>query len=524
MPLLAAVPVLSGIVLLVVLRWPASRAMALTGLLTAAVALWTWQVPAQHVAAATVEALFIAANVLFILFGALLLVAQLRAAGALARMRQWIGGLSPDQRIQAILVAWVMGGFFEGAAGFGTPAAITAPFLVALGFRPLQAVVLALVGDSNAVMFGAVGTPVVVGMAGALVGVEDSLAAAAAVGARAALYDTAFGYLMPAMLVLVLTVGEEGRAGWRSGRQAVPFAIVVGAAHLATAAAVARFLGPELPSLLGPAAGLAAALALLRLGWLVPSKPWRIAGEEDMAQQPPTRVGLARALSPYLLLIVLLAASRARQWPLGEWLRAATLSVEDLFGSGIDAALQPLWSPGFVFLLVALFCLPWFGMPRAALAASAKSAGAVALKALVALAASLVTVRIFLHSGTNAAALEAMPIVLAELMARAAGGAWPFFAPWLGALGAFIAGSATFSNMLFGGVQQAIAAAQALDARSILALQALGAAAGNMICVHNVVAAAAVVDLIGREGAIIRRTILPMTVYLLLLGALAMLL
>jgi lactate permease len=128
-----------------------------------------------RVLASFVEAGAITLGVLLILFGALFLVEQLRAAGAVRAIERWLGSLSPDPRLQVLLVAWLLGSFFEGAAGFGTPAAITAPLLVALGFSPLLAVVLALVGDSVAVSFGAVGTPVLVGMARGLAGAGASV-------------------------------------------------------------------------------------------------------------------------------------------------------------------------------------------------------------------------------------------------------------------------------------------------------------------------------------------------------------
>jgi lactate permease len=385
------------------------------------------------------------------------------------------------------------------------------------------------VGDSVAVVFGAVGTPLVVGMAEALAGLEAPQAAPAPaeVGLRAARYDVLVGSLMPVLLVLTLTLGARGRRGLAEGLGAAPFALGVGLAHLATAALVAQLLGPELPSLLGPLAGLAVALLLLRTGWLLPRSPWSLPeeGAREAALPGPSAGGagalsLARAVGPYVLLVALLALSRARGLPLGGWLRAWTLGWEDILGTGIRATLQPAWSPGLLFVLVGLLSVPWFRARAASLAASAGSASRVSLRAGVALLAAIGTVRIFIHSGVNTEGLAAMPLVLADVAASGAGRIWPLLAPWLGALGSFIAGSATFSNMLFGGVQHAIATARGLDSLNILALQAMGAAAGNMICIHNVVAATAVVNVVGREGEVIRRTFGPLVVYLLLAGLL----
>ena len=113
-----------------------------------------------------------------------------------------------------------------------------------------------------------------------------------------------------------------------------------------------------------------------------------------------------------------------------------------------------------------------------------------------------------------------MPIALADGVAALAGSAWPIFAPFIGGLGAFVAGSNTVSNMMFSLFQFGVGERIGVDPTWIVALQAVGGAAGNMICVHNVVAASAVVGLVGKEGAVIRLTLLPFLYYALLPGAL----
>ena len=523
--LAAAAPVLLPLLLLAALRWPAARAMAVTALATAGLALAAFRVPPLRVAAAAIEGAVIALSILLILFGALLLSAQLAAGGAIRRIEGWLAAQSGDPRVQALLVAWLLGSFLEGAAGFGTPAAITAPLLVALRFPPVLAVVVALVGDSVAVVFGAVGTPLLVGMEEALAPLGPGVPGAAAIGRRAAGLDLIAGTMMPALLVMTLCIAAAGRAGLGPGGRAVPLSLAIGLAHTLATFAAASTLGPELPSLIGPAVGLGVALLLVRRGWLVPRAPFHLPPGEAAAEvvtRAPERPlpSLALALLPYGLVVLLLATSRARALPLGSWLRAVELAVPDLFGTSVGASLQPLYSPGFLFALVALAAVPLLGASAASLRDSASRSLAIGLRAAPALVAALVAVRIFLRSDVNAAELPAMPLVLARLAADATGAAWGPFAPWLGALGSFLAGSATFSNLLVAPVQHAVAGLHGLDATTVLALQAMGAAAGNMVCVHNVVAAAAVVNVTGREGDVIRRTFWPMAVYLTIAGAL----
>jgi lactate permease len=141
----------------------------------------------------------------------------------------------------------------------------------------------------------------------------------------------------------------------------------------------------------------------------------------------------------------------------------------------------------------------------------------------MALLFAVALVRVFIDSGLNGSGLESMPIYLANQLASAVGGAWPFFAPVVGAMGAFVAGSNTVSDLMFGVLQFSVAAAAGLPVVMVLALQAVGGAAGNMITVHNVVAASATVGLVGKEGTLIRITLIPMIIYLLVAGLVGML-
>ncbi len=129
-------------------------------------------------------------------------------------------------------------------------------------------------------------------------------------------------------------------------------------------------------------------------------------------------------------------------------------------------------------------------------------------------------VQVFINSGGGAAGFERMPIVLADGVATLAGAAWPIFSPFIGGLGAFVAGSNTVSNMMFSLFQFGVGERIGVSPTWVVALQAVGGAAGNMICVHNVVAASAVVGLSGKEGAVIRMTLVPFFYYALLPGSL----
>jgi lactate permease len=521
---IAAIPILLALWLLVGMRWPARIAMPICAGSTILVAWWLWRVPAVRIAAAMVEAGGVTLSILLIVFGALFFLEVLRQTRAIVVLQRSVSGLSGDARIQAVLVGWTLGSFLEGSAGFGAPAAITAPLLIGLGFRPVQAVVVALVGDSTAVSFGAIGTPM-------LIGFGQGLAQAAGaptvdeIAVRIATLDLWLGTLMPAMVVVTLLVTSAGSAGWRLALPALPFACLVGFTQALTSYAIVVALGPELPSLIGPLAGFAVACVLLRFRWLVPKPSAALAdlkatpADTDRDARYPS---IGRSLAPYLLLVFLLVLTRMRALPIGGWLSAVSLGVEDVWGTGISAQLQPLYSPGTIFVLCTLVSGYFLAADWRGLATAARSAGQTTLKTALALVASIITVRVFLQSGGNAGGLQSMPLVLADGLAQVFGGLWQGMAPCVGSLGSFMSGSATFSNMLFALLQFKIATELGYDATTILALQGIGAAAGNMTCIHNVVAACAVAGTLGEEGNVIRKTAWPMFAYLGLAGLLGL--
>jgi len=145
--------------------------------------------------------------------------------------------------------------------------------------------------------------------------------------------------------------------------------------------------------------------------------------------------------------------------------------------------------------------------------------GKTMISASTALIFTVPMVQVFLNTGGGTAGFDKMPIELANGVAALAGDYWPLFSTFIGGMGAFIAGSNTVSNMMFSLFQYNVGSNIGVDSTWIVALQAVGGAAGNMICVHNVVAASAVVGLVGKEGAVIRKTIFPFTYYALLSGA-----
>ena len=162
--LLALAPLLVVFLLMVVLGRSAKLSMGTAYVVTALLALFVWNTQGTVVAAATVNGLITAVTLLFIVFGAVLLLNTLKFSGALVAIRQGFMDISPDRRVQVIIVAWLFGSMIEGSSGFGTPSAVGAPLLLALGFPAMAAVMSVLIIQSTPVSFGAVGTPMLVGV------------------------------------------------------------------------------------------------------------------------------------------------------------------------------------------------------------------------------------------------------------------------------------------------------------------------------------------------------------------------
>ncbi|WP_326510552.1 L-lactate permease [Aeromonas caviae] len=538
--LVAFSPILVAAVLLVGLNWPAKRAMPVAFLLTVFIALWGWQMSPTRVFASTLQGLVITVTVLWIVFGAILMLNTLKHTGAITAIRGGFTNISPDRRIQAIIIAWCFGAFIEGASGFGTPAAIAAPLLVAIGFPALAAVLLGMMIQSTPVSFGAVGTPILVGINKGLdnQAIGQTLSAGGSswdiylqqVTTNVALIHATVGTLMPVLMVMMLTRFFGRNRSWTEGLSILPFAIFAGLAFTVPYALTGMLLGPEFPSLIGGLVGLALVVTAARAGFLVPKNSWDFAPENewpaewlgslklDLKEAAGRPMSLMLAWLPYVALALLLVASRVSP-EFKASLLSVSLAFTDLLGEkGVSASIEPLYLPGGLLVLCALLATWLQSRSLAPFGRAVSESSRTLIGAGFVLIFTVPMVRIFINSGVNGADLASMPVTTANFAAGLVGEFFPALSATIGALGAFIAGSNTVSNMMFSQFQFEVAQTLGVSTAAMLALQAVGAAAGNMIAIHNVVAASATVGLLGREGATLRKTALPTLYYLLVTG------
>lgn len=490
---LALTPILLLLTLLMGARWSAAAAGAAAAALAMVLAVAVFGTATlTGLAGPILEALFQSAAILWIIFPALCIYEFQTRTGGIELFGRALTGLSDDPRIVALLIAWFFVCFLEGAAGFGTPIALAAPLLVAAGFTPPAALLLAVVGNAVAVPFGAIGTPMAPLLAET--GLDPNTLSLAV-----ALLNGSVGWMIALMLVRIAAADRDlpsgGAIAW-AGAGALLF--------FATSAILAWATGPELPTLGGAIlGGLVFAIALRRRT--------RRAGTETATKMPPWRE-LMRAALPYLIVAALILVTRLVP-PIAAFLREVEITWA--LERGYRGSIAPLYHPGTMLMLAFLSAGMVLRGGSAQLPGAARDAVRRLPRVAIALVAVLTLARTMVHSG--------MIDELAEATAATVGSALPLVSPLLGLLGGFVTGSGTSSNILFSGFQASAADRAGISPMLAAAGQAVGAAAGNLVAPHNIVAGAATVGLVGREGEILRRTLPIALVYAGAAGAVGLL-
>ena len=526
---------------LVGMRMPAKRAMPIIFIITALIGVFVWDMTVVRVISSSLQGIVITISVLWIIFGAILLLNTLKHSGAITTIKAGFNSISPDRRVQVIIIAWLFGSFIEGASGFGTPAAVVAPLLVAIGFPAMAAVMAGMMIQSTPVTFGAVGTPILIGVNAGLdkAAITERLVAAGSswdaylqmITSSAAIVHAIVGTLIPFFIVVMMTRFFGKNRSWSDGFSILPFAIFGGLAFTIPYVFTGIFLGAEFPSIIGPLVGLAIVVPAAKAGFLIPKDSWDFPPAKEWpvtwigklevkldALTEKKRLSLTMAWLPYLLVALILVLSRANA-SFKSMLLSLKFGFTNILGeAGVSASLEPLYLPGGILTFVALLTFFLHGMKANELKTAFKESSSVLLSAGFVLIFTIPIVRILINSGVNGADLMSMPIAMATWVGQSVGDIYPFFATSVGALGAFIAGSNTVSNMMLSQYQFGVAEILGVSSVFMVALQSVGAAAGNMIAIHNVVAASATVGLLDREGETLRKTVLPTLYYCIFAG------
>lgn len=543
-----AIPIGVAFALLVGFRWSAARAMGVGWILATVLGLTLWQMEPTWWAASAIYGGLQAFSIILIVFGAILLMNYLDGSGAISTIRWYFTQLAEDRRIQLLLIGIGFETIIEGAAGFGTPGALAAPLFIGLGFPPLAAAVFGLVFNAPTPPFGAAGTPILGGV-GAVIG-KDVLPAGMSTFEFLNLVSAWTGVITGITFAFWGVFGVVLMAYWfgdehersvtgavNAALPAAPFALTLGIVAGVSQAVVARYLGAALPDIAAGFIALGVGVVMANRGIFVPDDNWDFPDEESwtdtwrggldldeiQTDQPSKEMPVLLAWTPYLLVAAVLLVTR---WPgLGvlDVITQYTVGIDGILGTELSYSIRYLYLPGTMpFIPVAILTGFIHDMDTGEMVDAWRESTGQVSSAAVTLIVAVSMSQIMIKSATNPAGQMGMMNALSRVLALGAGGVLPMISPWIGALGSFMTGSNTSSDILFSALQFNAAADVGISRTVVVALQNVGGGIGNMISVLNVAAICGVVGISGREGDMLRKTIVPTVVFAVFAGLLGM--
>ncbi len=503
---------------------PSARALPLAAIVAYGIRLVWFREDSHVVNAAVVAGLLTALTPISIVWGAIFLFRTMEISGAMETIRRWLNSLTRNRVAQVVIIGWSFQFLIEGASGFGTPAALAGPLLVGLGFPPVRVAMACLILNSIPVSFGAVGTPTWFGFAQ----LDLSPRELHAVAWKSALIHSVAACIIPLTAFRLLLT-------WQEIYRNLVFIYLALAACVVPMSALA-WLNDEFPSVAGGMIGLILAVWLAKQGIGLTSDE----GPAQDSGTAPKVNAVIRALFPLWATVFVLLLTRIPQFGLRDALTATTpaweislgslgrfsispalvMRLQDIFGTTTHWTHQVLYVPSLIpFILISFISFRVLNTPAGTAKLVWNQTFVCMINPVFSLLGALVLVGL-LMAGEEASAV----MVVGRAMAAATGNSWQFFSAYLGAIGSFFAGSCTISNLTFGPIQNSIAIQLGINRTTILALQSVGGAMGNMVAIHNIVAVCSVLGLVNQEGEILKRTVGPMLLYGLIAAAVSLLL
>lgn len=509
--LLSVFPIVLLIFLMIKMRLAASYALPAIAGLVYLILLMYFKTDFALLNSGLVTGFLATLTPITVIMGAVLFNNFQRKTGNQAIINRWMSSLTPNPVAQMMIIGYAFAFMIEGASGFGTPAAIAAPILIALGFEPIKVVLAVLIFNSIPVSFGAVGTPTWFGF-GSLGLTSQQIGE---LGLKAALIHLTAGLLIPLIALRYVFSWSQIKANLLYIYLTV-FACALPMTLLAT-------INYEFPSLLGGAIGFLISIWLAKKQIGLNS----VENKKNSVEQV-TAKELFMATLPLICLVLILVITRVPQLGIKGLMRTDALllstdigfakleitkalkfTLANVFGTSSTESYELLYAPAFIpfFLIVLTLSSLYPSMKGQVWKMIGQTAKQVS-EPFFALLGGVTMVKFMLLNGD-----QSMVSIIGMSLAAATGPYWGLFASYLGAIGAFFSGSATISNLIFGGVQQSIATQTGLNMTSILAMQSVGGAMGNMTCVNNIIAASSVSGVRRQEGFIMQKTAVPMFIY-----------
>lgn len=499
--LFAAIPIIVIFYLLAIRRTPGQIAGAVAVTSAVLVAIFVYKMPAALALTATgMGALYGIFPIFWIVLTAIFIYNMTVETGQFEIVKDSIATITDDRRLQALLIAFGFGAFLEGAAGFGTPVAISAGMLVGLGFNPLYAAGLCLIANTAPVAFGGIGIPIIV--AGQVTGI-DTMKISAMVGRQLPFLSV----IIPIWLVVLMS-------GWKAMREVLPACLVAGISFAGVQWFSSNYIGPELPDILSSLACIISLTIFLK--YWKPATIWRFKNEPAptlVANRASLTFGkVFKAWSPFIILTVMVILWGLK--PVVATLDAVTIKwlvpgLDKVVMQVAPIAKQPtalaalykinwLSAAGTSLFIASMITAVVLGVSPARFITIFTKTVSQLLKPLITIPCVLGLAYIMNYSGMS----STLGLFLAGTSSF-----FPFFSPFLGWLGVFLTGSDTSANALFGNLQAVTGTQVGVDPILTVAANSSGGVCGKMISPQSIAVATAATGLVGKEGDLFSFTV-----------------
>lgn len=528
---MAAIPLILIFYFLAIRRAPGQVAGGVAVASAVLVAIFVYKMPVGMALTATgMGAMYGVFPIFWIVITAIFIYNMTVETGKFEIIKNSVATLSDDRRLQALLIAFAFGAFLEGAAGFGTPVAISAGMLVGLGFNPMYAAGLCLIANTAPVAFGGIGIPIIV--AGQ---VTAPLYPGVAPDAVTMAISKMVGRQLPFLSVIIPIWLVVLMSGWKSAMEVLPACLVAGVSFAGFQFLSSNYLGPELPDILSSLAAIVALTLFLKV-WH-PAKIWRFADEPAAvkgaakANFNATTGEVLTAWAPFIVLtiFVMIWGWDFQKFGLGNAKKYLDIPSVSIYMSGLHNMVQNVAPIVKVpKAMPAVFKFNWLGAAGTGLLLSSVVSAAILgvgpsrffsifgktfsqlKKPLITIPCVLGLAFIMNYSGMS----NTMGLFLAGT-----GSLFPFFSAFLGWLGVFLTGSDTSANALFGNLQGVTAQQVGVDPILTVAANSSGGVTGKMISPQSIAVATAATGLVGREGELFNFTVAHSLVLAVIVGA-----
>ena len=407
-------------------------------------------------------------------------------------IKKMLTSVSKDKRILVLIISWGFGGFMEGMAGFGTAVAIPAGILCGLGFDPIFAAMVCLVANTTPVAFGSIGIPTVT--AANVTGFSPHMTASYVVLQLAIMV-----ILVPFFLVFI-TGKHEGAKGLGDYKEILFITLMSGVSFLIPQYLTAKFIGAELPAVIGSVCSMAVTIILAKVMLKGKSSKFDVEIEEKEDERSLTVKDALVAWSPFILVLVFLLLTSTLVPAIHDPLSAIKSNVPIYTGEGA-APYTFTWvaTPGVLILIAAFIGGIIQKCPIGEIFGVLGKTIVQMLKTIITIMAVLATAKIMGYSG--------MTQSIADFIVRVTGSFYPLVAPLIGSIGTFVTGSSTSSSVLFSKLQASTGAELNINQIWLVAANTVGSTAGKIISPQSIAVATAATATVGKESEILTKVI-----------------